>query len=202
MNGDASKKVGAITALNHGGPWGLGMANAAVRLKFWGVRGSIPVPERDYLAYGGNTTCVEIRAGKSIIIIDAGTGIRGLGMSLQEEFAGSKLDLHVLLTHFHWDHIQGLPFFAPLYSAEHEIKFYSAHDVGQASVSSGRRDVYALLPSRLRPATGKEEFCQPDKAWAPAYRRYGVPICHESSPRSYWISHRNRWRGDYSRQRS
>lgn len=104
------------------------MANAAVRLKFWGVRGSIPVPERDYLAYGGNTTCVEIRTGKSIIIIDAGTGIRSLGMSLQEEFAGSKLDLHVLLTHFHWDHIQGLPFFAPLYSAEHEINFYSAHE--------------------------------------------------------------------------
>ena len=69
------------------------MANAAVRLKFWGVRGSIPVPERDYLVYGGNTACVEIRAGKSIIIIDAGTGIRSLGMSLQEEFAGSKLDI-------------------------------------------------------------------------------------------------------------
>jgi phosphoribosyl 1,2-cyclic phosphodiesterase len=107
------------------------MANAAVRLKFWGVRGSIPVPERDYLVYGGNTACVEIRAGKSIIIIDAGTGIRGLGISLQEEFAGSKLDLHLLLTHFHWDHIQGLPFFAPLYSAEHEIKFYSAHTSDQ-----------------------------------------------------------------------
>jgi phosphoribosyl 1,2-cyclic phosphodiesterase len=100
---------------------------AALRVKFWGVRGSIPVSARDYLACGGNTTCVEIRAGKSIIVIDSGTGIRALGMNLEEEFAGSKLEIHVLLTHFNWDHIQGLPFFAPLYSAEHEIKFYSAH---------------------------------------------------------------------------
>jgi phosphoribosyl 1,2-cyclic phosphodiesterase len=104
------------------------MENAVgLRVKFWGVRGSIPVPARDYLACGGNTTCLEMRAGKSIIVIDSGTGIRGLGMSLQEEFAGSKLEIHVLLTHFHWDHIQGLPFFTPLYSPQHEITFYSAH---------------------------------------------------------------------------
>ena len=97
------------------------------RLKFWGVRGSIPVPDREYLACGGNTSCIEIRIDESTIIIDAGSGIRGLGTKLQQEFAESKLDINLLLTHFHWDHIQGLPFFAPLYSDQNHVRFNSAH---------------------------------------------------------------------------
>lgn len=102
-----------------------------VRLKFWGVRGSIPVAAYDFLGCGGNTTCVEIRVNDSILIIDAGTGIRRLGIELQHELAGSKLDVDLLLTHFHWDHIQGLPFFAPLYSPESEVRFYSTRPANQ-----------------------------------------------------------------------
>ena len=95
-----------------------------VRLKFWGVRGSIPVAAYDFLGCGGNTACVELRINDSIIIIDAGTGIRRLGIELQREL-GSKLGINLLLTHFHWDHIQGLPFFAPLYAPESEVRFCS-----------------------------------------------------------------------------
>ena len=96
-----------------------------IRAKFWGERGSIPTPMQENLGYGGNTTCVEIRSGSDILIIDGGTGVRQLGLSLIQEFTSCKL--HFLTTHFHWDHIQGLPFFAPLFSPSNEVTFHSRH---------------------------------------------------------------------------
>ncbi len=99
--------------------------SSRLRLKFWGVRGSIPTPLPHYLGHGGNTTCLEIRSRESLLVIDAGTGARNLGIQLQDESAGNPLRVNLLLTHFHWDHIQGLPFFAPLYSAANEVTFYS-----------------------------------------------------------------------------
>jgi phosphoribosyl 1,2-cyclic phosphodiesterase/CheY-like chemotaxis protein len=93
-----------------------------LRLKFWGVRGSIATPGPSTLHYGGNTSCLEVRVGGRIIILDAGTGLRGLGRALLEEFKGQPLDLTLLLTHTHWDHIQGLPFFTPLYQPQHRLR--------------------------------------------------------------------------------
>lgn len=81
-------------------------------LKFWGVRGSCATPGAEFVRYGGNTPCIEVRAGGSTLILDAGTGLRKLGQSL---VAKGKVDVTLLLSHVHWDHIQGLPFFAPLY---------------------------------------------------------------------------------------
>ncbi len=85
------------------------------RLKFWGVRGSVPSPGPATVRYGGNTTSVEVRAGNEIIILDGGTGLRPLARELLAEFKNQPLDLTLLLTHTHWDHIQGLPFFTPIY---------------------------------------------------------------------------------------
>ena len=85
------------------------------RMKFWGVRGSIPTPGPGTVRYGGNTTCVEIRAGGEIIILDGGTGLRPLGRELLAEFKDQPLNVTLLLSHTHWDHIQGLPFFTPIY---------------------------------------------------------------------------------------
>ena len=85
-------------------------------VKFWGVRGSIPTPGPGTVLHGGNTSCIEVRAGNEIIILDAGTGLRSLGRSLLAEFKDKPLNITLLLTHTHWDHIQGLPFFAPIYS--------------------------------------------------------------------------------------
>jgi len=82
------------------------------KLRFWGVRGSIASPGAATAGVGGNTSCVEIRCGDTRLILDAGTGLRGLGESLVAEGA---LDATLLLSHHHWDHIQGLPFFLPLY---------------------------------------------------------------------------------------
>lgn len=108
-----------------------------LQTKFWGVRGGWPTPQRDHMAVGGNTSCVEIRfAGEEgVIVIDGGTGIVGLGESLQREFAGRPISAHILLTHFHWDHIQGFPFFAPLYDAKNRFHFYAgrpASDIAKA----------------------------------------------------------------------
>ena len=86
-------------------------------VRFWGVRGSIPVPSKDTVKYGGNTTCIEVLTSEgNLIIIDAGTGIRVLGQQLmKEDFGHGKGICHILFTHSHWDHIQGFPFFAPIF---------------------------------------------------------------------------------------
>lgn len=86
-------------------------------IKFWGVRGSIPVPGRGTVKYGGNTTCIEIRTDEGhLIIIDAGTGIRLLGLELMKGcFGRGEGTAHIFFTHSHWDHIQGFPFFSPAY---------------------------------------------------------------------------------------
>ena len=84
-------------------------------LRFWGVRGSIPTPGPATVRFGGNTSCVEVRAQGEILILDGGTGLRPLGRELINEFQDRHLNLTLLLTHTHWDHIQGLPFFPPIY---------------------------------------------------------------------------------------
>ncbi len=92
------------------------------RIRFWGVRGSIPTPGPTTVYYGGNTSCVEVRADGEIIILDAGTGIRPLGMQLAREFKGRSLRMTLLLSHTHWDHIQGFPFFVPAYNKESDLR--------------------------------------------------------------------------------
>lgn len=89
-----------------------------MRLTFYGVRGSIPAPGPEYIKYGGNTACVHIELDDGTdIILDAGTGIKKLGY----ELAKKNNDIHLLLTHNHWDHIQGFPFFSPIYQPDRNI---------------------------------------------------------------------------------
>src|SRR3954471_16672287 len=112
------RKVACTMEQHHPG----GPTDNSAWLKFWGVRGSIPTPGPGTVRYGGNTSCVEVRAGGKILILDAGTGLRLLGQHLAAEFNGQPLDLTLLLTHTHWDHIQGLPFFLPVYQPESHLR--------------------------------------------------------------------------------
>jgi len=95
-----------------------------MRVKFWGVRGSTPTPQAENLRYGGNTSCVEIRIADQMYIFDCGTGFRNLGKHLLKEFGNKPVYAHVFLSHFHWDHIQGIPFFGPLYSSPDNYFFF------------------------------------------------------------------------------
>ena len=98
-----------------------------MKVRFWGVRGSIPVPGPQTNRYGGNTSCVQVDVpGMDPIIIDAGTGIRRLGKELaHREFGEGRGAAHLLISHTHWDHIQGLPFFSPLYTRGNHLHVYA-----------------------------------------------------------------------------
>lgn len=95
-----------------------------MKIRFWGTRGSIASPGKGTVQYGGNTSCVELRVGKHILIFDAGTGIRNLGNKLITEFNNQPVTLHLFISHTHWDHIQGFPFFIPAYQKNFQIKLY------------------------------------------------------------------------------
>ena len=103
---------------------------------FWGTRGTIPSPGPHTVRYGGNTACVEVRDGDGhVVILDAGTGIRGLGKRLIGE-ASEGLRAHIVLSHAHWDHIQGLPYFAPFFKAGNVITVWGPKqgDVGMEEI--------------------------------------------------------------------
>ncbi len=97
-------------------------------LKFWGVHGSLPRPGPTTIKYGGNTACVELRLGSTLIIFDAGSGIRELGEDILRRRGASKRKKkivgHIFFSHVHWDHVQGFPFFAPAFTAGNEFDLY------------------------------------------------------------------------------
>ena len=109
-------------------------------LRFWGTRGSIPSPGPTTVRYGGNTPCVELRTAEGwLIILDAGTGIRELGRSLLERAAGGAVAGDIFLTHAHWDHIQGIPFFAPLFVKGNHFTIWGSQSL-QTSIDRVVRD--------------------------------------------------------------
>lgn len=110
-------------------------------IRFWGTRGSIPVPGKNTLKYGGNTPCVEICCGEDYIILDAGSGIRELGNEIIRKNDSKRI--HIFLSHYHWDHIQGILFFKPLYDRRFEIFIYG--------LSTREYSVESLLRSQMDP---------------------------------------------------
>lgn len=111
-----------------------------LNVRFWGTRGSIPSPGASTVKYGGNTPCVEVRTSTDwLIILDAGTGIRELGRSLMQKANGATIQGDIFLTHAHWDHIQGIPFFGPIFGRGNHFTIWGSKSL-EKSVDQIVRD--------------------------------------------------------------
>lgn len=123
-------------------------------LKFWGTRGSFPVAGRHYLRFGGTTSCASLEVDEeTYVVVDAGTGIRKLGESLAQR--GNLKRIFLFLTHFHLDHVSGLPSFAPLYDSKFSLTIYSP-----LSVFETRRQLDRLMGGRFFPVSFSATGCQ------------------------------------------
>ena len=139
----------------------LGDTQPPFTIRFWGTRGSIATPGQATNKYGGNTACTEVRCGEQLLILDAGTGIRVLGLSLLHEFQQKPIKGHIFVGHTHWDHIQGFPFFAPAFSPANEFTIYSLHGAEKPlhKVFRGQMDgdYFPVLLSEMK---AKLNFCE------------------------------------------
>jgi len=139
------------------------------------VRGSIATPGAGTVRYGGNTSCIEVRHGGEIIILDAGTGLRQLGRALLEEFKDRPLNLTLLLSHTHWDHIQGLPFFAPIYEERCHLRILGCEGARTslvAALTGQMESTYFPVPFSQLPSNIEiEEFTDYDFAIGPVQVR-------------------------------
>ncbi len=141
------------------------MTKNAATLTFWGVRGSTPTLDRNAWRYGGNTPCVELVVPDGTrFILDCGTGVRMLGKHWQERFGAQPLQARIFVTHYHWDHIQGIPFFAPLYSEQNRFHFYSfqSQRLGRNSLKQvlEAQMAYPYFPVDLRVMSAGREFSE------------------------------------------
>lgn len=165
-----------------------------MRLCFWGVRGSIACPSPSHVRYGGNTSCLEINAGGHTIILDSGTGIRPLGVQLAEQGVRTA---SLLMTHTHWDHINGFPFFGPGFDSKNEFRIMAGH-LEEGSV----RDVLAgqmtqpTFPVPLEAMRAKMTF-EDFKAGEtislyPGVTARTAPLNHPNGATGYRIEHAGR----------
>lgn len=164
-----------------------------VVLTIWGARGSIPSPGSKTAHYGGNTSCIELRLGKELLILDAGTGIRELGMKLIKE---GKISASILLTHYHWDHIMGLPFFGPGYSPHNHFRIYGENKAG----TSLRSILYGQMSAPYFPVRLDEMMSQMEFIEIGPHQNFNIgevqvstyPARHPDSCVSYRISYEGR----------
>lgn len=136
-----------------------------MELEFWGVRGTAPVSGRDMVRYGGHTPCAALRSSAGdLLIVDAGTGIKRLGERLMAESGKAMLAVDLLLTHFHLDHIIGLPFFAPLYAPQAVITFFSPAAPKETEKYLSGLQMGRYFPVAFKETASQKKFLKADEA--------------------------------------
>lgn len=161
-------------------------------ITFWGVRGTVPCPLPSHMDYGGNTSCVEVRAGGHRIVIDAGTGIRSLGKRLLKDGVGEAT---LLMSHTHLDHISGFPFFAPAYAKDFRLRILSGRRPGAPGIEAvmARQMERPLFPVPLRTMGADLSFDEVDPGdiftVADDVRVRTAPLNHPDGATGYRIEH-------------
>jgi phosphoribosyl 1,2-cyclic phosphodiesterase len=163
------------------------------RIKFWGVRGSIPSPGPATARIGGNTSCVEVNAGDTLIILDAGTGIRMLGDELMKKKA--PVNAYMFFSHVHWDHIQGFPFFSPIFLKQNKLFVYGGKNLKMTlgETLAGQMN-FPNFPVTLETCSAEIQFHQFDDGQklelAEGLTITGLPLQHPNGCYGYRIEYK------------
>lgn len=167
--------------------------NNLFTVTFWGVRGSIPVPGATTLKYGGNTSCVEVRCGDRTLVLDAGTGIAPLGAKL------GSAEVDILLSHTHLDHIQGFPFFRPIYNPTSTVRVWAGHLKPAYTVEAVighvmQPPIFPLTISDLRATLEFIDFTAGEPLSSPCFTAHGMtirtlPLNHPDGATAYRIEY-------------
>ncbi|MCB9727750.1 MAG: MBL fold metallo-hydrolase [Deltaproteobacteria bacterium] len=168
----------------------------AFLIRFWGVRGSIPTPGPETVRYGGNTTCIEVRCDDVTLMIDSGTGARRFGRRLLRDQPTGTVRIALIFSHLHLDHVQGFPFFAPIYEARTHLDIYSATPA--ESTTQGALDsqmAYPSFPIGLANLAAKLEFhtVERDGSFEVGGVRVSTcPLSHPGGSMAIRIDHRGK----------
>jgi phosphoribosyl 1,2-cyclic phosphodiesterase len=162
-----------------------------LKVRFWGVRGSISCAGPEYMRYGGNTSCLEVTAGGRRLIFDAGTGIRTLGLELARQ---APLDIDIYFTHTHLDHLSGLTFFAPLFDKRNSVRMWAGHLEAPYTL---KKVVSNLMQAPIYPVTleifqasiGFKEFRSGDALTCGAVAMRTAPLNHPNGATGYRIEY-------------
>ena len=168
----------------------------AFKVKFWGVRGSIACPSPKHIGFGGNTSCIEVTAGGERIIFDAGTGIRSLGQWMLKKDVRRA---HLMLSHTHWDHINGFPFFTPAFLPDRSFEIMAGHveedQGGIRKVLSGQM-AQPFFPVPLEAMRGKLTFSDftagDDFKLSENVHIRTMPLNHPNGATGYRVEHRGK----------
>ncbi|HXK10515.1 MAG TPA: MBL fold metallo-hydrolase [Vicinamibacteria bacterium] len=167
----------------------------ALTVRFWGVRGSIACPSPSHMVFGGNTSCLEVRAGERILILDAGTGIRPLGQILKREGA---TEADILFSHTHWDHVNGFPFFAPAFEPGCTFRVFAGHLAGEGGIREAiaghmHEPMFPVPLDVMRARLKFTDFPAGETLdLGPGLRARTAPLNHPNGATAYRIEHRGR----------
>ena len=162
-----------------------------LKVRFWGVRGSISCSGAEYARYGGNTSCLEVSAGGRRLIFDAGTGIRTLGLELARQ---APLDLDIYFTHTHLDHLSGLTFFAPLFDERNSVRMWAGHleppyTLKQVVSNLMQAPIYPVTLDIFKAKVSFSEFQSGEVLMCGPVAMRTAPLNHPNGATGYRIEH-------------